>query len=171
MTTLDVNTVLANQARLYQLLQKAAKLQGAADATASISQRLNSVNSDTLIELGEVQAEIQALQLGAGPGITADFGPKSVITQLVEAERFAAKDAAIVFVQANPTCSEADAAAAWNAAALASHPDFEHVIQDGLVMSALYRANLLKAGLIPDDTWESHRAFILNTAKATLEAM
>lgn len=171
MTTPDVNTILANQARLYQLLQKAAKLQGAADATASISQRLNSVNNDTLVALNEVNTEIQALQLGAGPGITADFGPKSIITQLVEAERFAAKDAAIDYVKSNPDCSEEDAAAAWNAAALASHPEFAHVIQDGLVMSALYRANLLRASLIPDDTWESHRALILNTSKSTLETM
>jgi TolA-binding protein len=170
-TDTDVQTALANEARLQGLRQKIANLKGAVDATAGVVQRLNSINSDSLIALQAAQAELTALETDAGPGITADFGPKSVITQLIETERFAAKDAAIDYVKANPACTEADAAQAWDTAALASHPDFTSVIQSGLVMSALYRANLLKAAMIPDDTWESHRAFILNTDKATLESL
>lgn len=171
MATTDVQTALANEARRQELRQKIAGLVGSMNATASAVQRLNSVNSDSQISLSAAQDELAALEAGAGPGITADFGPKSIITQMVETERFAAKDAAIDYIKANPTCSEADAAAAWNNAALASHPEFTQVIQDGLVMSALYRVNLVKANLIPDNTWESHRAFIINTAKATIETM
>jgi TolA-binding protein len=169
--TTDIQTVFANEARRQELRQKIAGLQGSINATASAVQKLNSVNSDSQISLTEAQSELVALELGAGPGVTADFGPKSIITQMVETERFAAKDATIDYVKANPTCTEADASAAWNAAALASHPDFGKVIQDGMVMSALYRANMLKGGVISEDTWEAHRAFILNTDKAVIETM
>jgi hypothetical protein len=171
MTTLDIQAVLANEARRQELRQKIAGLQGSMNATASAVQRLNSVNSDAQIALAAAQDELISLETGAGPGITADFGPKSIITQLVETERFAAKDASIDFIKANPNCTEEEAAEAWNTAALASHPEFPKVIQDALVMSALYRVNLLKANLIPDDTWESHRAFILNTDKTVIESM
>lgn len=171
MAITDVQTALANEARRQELRQKIAGLQGSMNATASFVQRLNSVNSDAQISLASAQDELIALEAGAGPGITDDFGPKSIITQLVETERFAAKSATIDYVKANPTCTEADAAQAWDAAALASHPDFTQVIQSGLVMSALYRANLVKANLLAENTWEAHRTLILNTDKATLETM
>jgi hypothetical protein len=171
MSITDVQTALANEARRQELRQKIAGLQGSMNATASLVQRLNSVNSDAQISLASAQDELVALEAGAGPGITADYGPKSVITQLVEAERAAAKDAAIDYIKANPTCAEADAATAWNNAALASHTDFPVVIQDAITMSKLYKANLIKANLIPDDTWESYRTFIVNTDKSVIESM
>lgn len=171
MNTIDIQTALANESRRQELRQRIANLQGSMNATASVVQRLNSVNSDAQISLQASQDELIALESGAGPGVTADYGPKSIITQMVETERFAAKDAVIDYIKANPECSEADAVTAWDTAALASHPEFPQVVQPALVMSALYRANLLKANLIPDDTWESHRAFILNTAKTLIETM
>lgn len=161
----------ANEARRGELRIKAAGLKSTMDATSSIAQRLNSMNSDTLVALQAVQSELAALEAGAGPGITADYGPKSIITQMVESERFAAKDAVIDYVKANPDCTEEDAAQAWDAAAIASHPDFPQVIQGALVMSALYRANLLRARIITEDTWAAHRTFIINTAKSTIESM
>lgn len=170
-TTTDVQTALANEARRQELRQKIAGLQGSMNATASLVQRLNSVNSDAQISLSSAQDELVALEAGAGPGITADYGPKSIITQLVETERFAAKSAAIDYIKANPTCTEDEAAQAWNEAALASHTDFVFVIQDAIIMSKVYRANLLKANLIPDDTWESYRTFIVNTDKSVIESM
>lgn len=171
MATTDVQTALANEARRQELKQRIASTQGAMNATASAVARLNSINSDGAVTLALAQAELIALDQGAGPGITADFGPKSSVTQLIEMERFAAKDACIAFVKANPACDEVDAAAAWNAAALASHPAFASVIQDGMVMSALYRANLVSAGLIGANSWEAHRQFILNTDAPTLESL
>lgn len=162
---------MANEARRQELRQKIAGLKGTIDATASAVQKLNSVNSDNQILLTESQSELAALEAGAGPGITADFGPKSIVTQLIEQERFAAKSAAIDFIKSNPQCTEDEAAEVWNTAALNSHPDFPQVIQGALIMSALYRANLVKANLIPDNTWESHRTFIVNTAKDVIETM
>jgi hypothetical protein len=169
-TTTEIQEALANEARLQAARLKKSNLQGQIDATASAVQKLNSVNSDAQIALTEVQAMITSLESGSGAGITADFGPKSTVTQLVETERFAAKAAAVDFVKANPDCSEEQARDAWNAAALASHPDFPQVIQEGLVMSALYRANLLKAGLIREDSWEAHRQWILVTNRSAILA-
>jgi hypothetical protein len=171
MSNIDIQTALANEARRQELRSSIAELKGRMDATASAVQRLNSVNSDSQIALTEKQAELAALEAGAGPGITADYGPKSTITQLIEKERFAAKSATIDFVKANPACTEADAAAAWNQAALASHPEFASVIQDGMIMSALYRGNMVAAGLITENTWEAHRQFILNTPVDTLNTL
>jgi hypothetical protein len=162
---------MANEARRQELRQKVAGLKGTIDATASAIQKLNSVNSDNQILLTEAQSELASLEAGAGPGITDDFGPKSVITQLVESERLAAKSAAIDFIKANPACTEDEAATAWNDAALASHPDFTTVIQDAITLSKVYKANLLKANMITDDTWESYRTFILNTDKTTIMTM
>ena len=171
MASIDVQTALANESRRQELKQKIAGLQGSMNATASIVQRLNSVNNDDGIALRSAREELEALEAGAGPGVTADYGPKSSVTQLVEAERFAAKDAAIDYIKANPECTEDEAAQAWNDAALASHPNFPLVIQDGKVMSMLYRLNLVKAGLIPDNSWESHRAFVLNTSKMVVSTL
>jgi hypothetical protein len=171
MATTDVQTALANEARRQELRQKIAGLQGSMNATSSAVQRLNSVNSDAQIQLAEAQGELAALETGAGPGITDDFGYKSIVTQLIEKERFAAKDAAVTYVKANPTCSEEDAAAQWNAAALASHPDFPMVIQDAMAMSKLYRSNLLAAGLIGEDSWEAHRQWILVTAADVIRTL
>ncbi|RYE76623.1 MAG: hypothetical protein EOO80_12620 [Oxalobacteraceae bacterium] len=171
MATTDVQTALANEARRGELRQKIARLQGAMGATASAVQRLSSVNSDNAMILADSQAELAALEAGSGPGITEDYGPKSTVTRMIERERWAAKSAVIDFVKANPACSEEDAAEQWRMAALASHPDFLAVMQDALVMSQLYRANLLAAKLITEDTWEAHRQWILNNPKALIEGM
>jgi hypothetical protein len=143
------------------------------DATASVMSRLVSVNNDAQITLDEKRAELASLEAGGGLGVTDSYGPKSQITQLIEAEREAAKSAAIDYVKANPECTEDAAAQAWDDAALAAHPDFAHVIQGGAVMIALYRANMLKTNppKLPDDTWESQRAWVLATDKAEIMNM
>jgi len=169
--TVDVQTALANEARRGELKQKVAKLTGQAEATASLGQRITTINNDTLIQLDNARAELAALEAGAGPGVTADYGQKSIISQLLETERFAAKEAVIDYVKANPECSEDDADGVWEEAALASHPQFPLVLQDGLVFSALYRANLLAGGYIAENSWAAHRQFVLNTPKDVLVKM
>lgn len=167
-STTDVQTALANEARRNELKTRIASLQGGANATASLVALLTSMNSDSAIQLGQAQGELAALEAGAGPGITADFGEKSSITQMIENERWAAKSAVIDFVKLNPTCAEEAADTVWNAAGVATHPDFPTCIQDGLVMSALYRGNLFSLGLIAEDTWEAHRDWIVATPKDTI---
>lgn len=170
-TTAEIQNALADEARRNVLRQKIAKLQGGADSTATLIQTINSLNSDNMRSLANAQAQLASLEVGAGAGVTSDFGQKSTVTQFIEAERFAAKDASIDYIKANPSCEEADVAKVWNDAALASHPSFQFVVQDGLVMSKMYRANLLAMGAIAADTWEAHRQFILNTDKATIQSL
>jgi hypothetical protein len=167
-TTQDI---LANEARKQELRISIAQDVGRMDATSSVMARLVSVNSDAQITLDEKRAELAALEAGGGQGVTDSYGPKSAITQLIEAEREAAKSAAIDYVKANVECTETDAAQAWDAAALAAHPEFPHVIQSGAIMVILYRANMVKGTIISDDTWEAQRAWVLATDKAAIMAM
>jgi len=168
MATSDVQTALANEARRSELRQKIAQLKGSMGATASAVQRLTSMNNDDALVLADAQSELASLEAGGGPGVTDSFGPKSVVTQLIEVERLAAKSACIDYIKANPECSEQDAADAWNTAALASHPNFQMVIQDGLVMSTLYRNNMVSNKVIQDNTWETQRQYIIMTDKQTM---
>lgn len=163
--TVDIQSALANEARRGELRQRIASLKGGADATASLVSLLTTMNGDSALQLASAQAELSALEAGAGPGITDDFGPKSSVTVVLEGERLAAKAAVIDFVKANPTCALDAAAAVWHDAALASHASLAYVLQDGLAMEALYRSNLLVMEAITDDTWEAHRDWIVATPK------
>lgn len=166
----DVQTALANEARRSELRQKKAGLQGGADAIAALMQRSSSLLNDLQLQLSDTTSELESFEQGAGPGVTADFGPKSAVTQIVETERAAAKAAVVDYVQANPACSEDDAAGAWNAAATAA-TGLTVVLQDAKSMSFLYRSRLAAAGLIAESTWEAHRDWICATPKATILTM
>jgi hypothetical protein len=167
----EVQTALANEARRNELKNKLSKLRGATEATASLMSRISSVNNDALMQIEGVTNELAALEAGAGPGITADYGSRSRIAQLLDVERFAAKEGSIDYVKANPEASEQDAIVAWDQAALASHPTLPVVLQNGGSLSALYRINLLTGGYIEENSWEAHRQFILNTDRAVLLAL
>jgi len=165
----DIQIALANEARRQALKLKAAMLNGKMGATAQAVSRLSVLNSDAERELTAINAELAALELGAGPGVTADFGEKSTVTQLLESERAAAKEACIDFVKANPTCTEQEAADAWDAAAVASHAAvLDLPIQSGLAMGRLYQKNLFAAALIVSPTWEEQRAWIIATPKEAI---
>jgi hypothetical protein len=171
MATLEIATALANEARRQELKTKAALLKGSMDATASLSQRLSTLNNDALREYERVLGELAALDAGAGPGVTADFGPKSTVTQFLEVERAAAKEACIDFVKAHPACTEDEAAEAWDTGAVTSHAEaLDLPAQGGLAMGRLYRRNLLAAQLIANATWEDQRAWIVATPKAAILA-
>lgn len=171
-TTSDIQTVFANEARRTGLKTKLAGLQGAMDATASVVSRLSMLNNDTAIQFSAAQAELTALEADAGPGITADFGPKSIVTQFLESEREAAKIAAISYIKANPNCSETDAAAAWDAAATAHNVSTINMPTcSGLAMGKLYALNLCSQGLTTDATWESFRAWVIVTPTADILAV
>lgn len=163
-----IQTALANEARRQELRQKVATLRGASSASAAVTRALVALNADTSQQLSAAQAELLALEAGAGPGVTAEFGPKSPITQMLETERFAAKSAVIDYVKANPACTAAQAIEQWNAAAVASHPEFAGVLQSGEAMQALYAGRLAQMALITAATWEAHRGWIIATDKDTI---
>jgi hypothetical protein len=170
MDTTDIQNALANEARRNELKIQVSSYQGQLNALASFIQRMSSMSNDLQQQLASAQSTLTAFEAGAGPGITDDFGPKSSITQMVEAERQAAKSAVVDYVKANPNCTEDDAAAQWATAGIASHPSFPMVLQDGKTMSALYRANLMSLNLITENTWAAQAAWIVATDKATIMA-
>jgi hypothetical protein len=112
-------------------------------------------------------SELAALEAGAGPGLTADFGAYSAIDQLLRVERFAGKGASVDYIKANPECTEADAVGAWRAGALAA-TGLDIVIQDPGALGQVYRRNLRAAGLTQDEAWESQRAWIVATDKTVI---
>lgn len=73
---LDTTTanILANEARRRELQQKVARLQGTLEHGASLATMISTTNGDTQRMLQQAQAELAALEAGAGPGITDDFG-------------------------------------------------------------------------------------------------
>lgn len=169
-TTADIQTALANEARRTELRLRIATLAGGMDATSSAVQRLSALNGDSTRSMDAAQTMLTALEAGAGPGITVDFGWKSKITQFQEVEREAAKVSCIDFIKANPTCTEAAAAAAWNTGAAASSA-LNIVTQDGLAMGRLYRFNLFTSNGIAADTWDTFRAWVIATPRASILAL
>ena len=161
-------TALANEARRQELGKKVHQLRGEASATASMASAASSANNDALRRLQAAQAELAALESGAGPGLTDDFGERSAIELFERRERFAGKRASLDHVHANPEASEKEAIKAWETAALAE-TGLTVLLQDPAALGALYRANLLAAGAVADTTWEAQRAWIL--ARAVDEAM
>jgi len=105
--------------------------------------------------------------LNTAQATAGTVGTVSSIDQALQAERFAGKAASVDYIKANPTCTEADAIAAWTTAGLAA-TGLPALIVPAESYAALYRANLAKMGLTPDATWESQRAWIVATDKATI---
>jgi hypothetical protein len=161
----DIQAALANEARRTELRLKINGLKGQIKASAVAMDRISSINSDASVSLQNAQSELSALETGAGPGITDNFGEKSSITQMLELERAAAKSSTIDYVKANPTCSQSEAAQAWDSGALSSHPTFPIVLQPALPFSNLYQAQLVALGYIQSATWENQRAWIVATTK------
>jgi len=157
-------TTLANEARRQEVRAKAARLEGEVSALALQAQALSSANGDAIRRLERARAELSALEAGAGPGLTADFGEYSAIDQLLRQERFAGKSASIDAIKADPAISQADAEAAWTLAALAA-TGMEHLGGLPGFYGAIYRQQLLAAGRISEATWEAQRAWIVATPK------
>lgn len=166
---LDTTTAnaLANEARKQEARASVAGLRAEVNAYAVLGQILSSTNGDAQRRLTNALSELAALEAGAGPGLTDEFGGRSSVDQLLRTERFAGKSAAVDFVKANPECLKADAIAAWEEAAKAA-TGLPLVIQSPAALGALYRQQLLANGLIQADTWEEQRAWIVATDKAVI---
>lgn len=166
--TVDVTTALANEARRQELKLKVGGLKASKDSINALVLDLQAKLVNLDMQVAPVQQELTALEQGAGPGITADFGQKSIVTQLLEAERDAAKSAVIDLIKSDTTTTEAQAAAAWNIAAAATHSYLPMAVQDGLAMGRLYQLNLYTKHLISTPTWEDQKAWIITTDKSVI---
>ena len=77
--TMDSATAnaLANEARRQELRGRVARLQGEATSQASLATIISTTSSDTQRLLATATAELSALEAGAGPGVSDDFGAKA----------------------------------------------------------------------------------------------
>jgi len=117
-------------------------------------------------------ADLLSAQQALGSANPLTVGVLSIIDTRSQTERAAGKAAAINFVKANPTCTEAQAIAAWTTGATSTFPP-------GCTMPVNNPAGLLEAymnnahaiGATPDTTWTSFVTLLINTPLATLLAM
>lgn len=69
-----IQTALANEARRNELRCKVAALQEAVSTSANLATIISSAVGDAQRRLDAAKASLAALESGAGPGITDDFG-------------------------------------------------------------------------------------------------
>lgn len=118
--------------------------------------QLTMTQSQNAATLAELTATLKAA--------SSAYGEYSATDQILRTERFAGKSASIEFVKANPNCNENQAIKAWTDAAIAA-TGRSKLMQDPGELGALYREQLLAAGLIAAPTWEAQRAWIVATPK------
>ena len=75
----------------------------------------------------------------------------------------------MAYIQANPTCAQADAVAAWTTAAMAATKLPFLIVPPGNYL-VLFGDNLAAEKLTPDATWASLSAWIVATPAATIMA-
>lgn len=129
------------------------------DAKALVEGVLGELNRTQAVNaaaLAELTASLKAT--------SSAYGEYSATDQILRVERFAGKSASIEYVKANPNCNEQQATKAWTDAALAAMGR-KTLLQDPGELGALYREQLVAAGLITEPTWEAQRAWIAATDK------
>jgi hypothetical protein len=160
----EQKNALANQVRTQMLEVKIAKMQGSIEASANLSQLLSSQNNDANQRLNSATIELNALKLDAGPGITDDFGERSIVDNAATAERTAGQLAVVSAIKATPAITEDEALAVWNTAALASRPpNRQWLLNNPANILQEYLANLVAGGLIADTNWSSLTAWVFAT--------
>ena len=118
--------------------------------------QLTRTQSQNAATLAELTASLKAT--------SSAYGEYSATDQILRVERFAGKSESTDYVQANPNCNENQAIKAWTDAALVA-TGRKTLLQDPGELGALYREQLVAAGLIAEPTWEAQRAWIAATDK------
>lgn len=168
-TTADA---LAREARLQAVRLRESRSGGKIEAIGACITDLSGMMTDEKRILLAAQQEREALESGAGAGLSGDFGPYSVLEQEARTERNAGKGAVIDAAKANPELTLDEACATYKAAALAARSsDRQYVLFDPAALFQLYAINAKAAGYTPDVSWESFRAFVVATDKAALLTM
>ena len=121
--------------------------------------RLTQTQSQNAASLAELTASLKAT--------SSAYGEYSATDQILHVERFAGKAASIDHVKANPNCNENQAIKAWTDAALAA-TGRKTLLQDPGELGAIYREQLVAAGIIAEPTWEAQRAWIAATDKGAV---
>ena len=169
--------ILAREALIRDIRAKCMRLEGEVNATAAVMPLLSLNPTAAKAAIGAMneqgrnalaQARMDLAQTEAlGSSALDKYGKASDITEILLNERQAGKRGTWEAVQSDPECSEADAVAAWTAAALAE-TGLPTLTQDPLALAGLYRERLVKAGLTTEPTWEGQRAWLAVTPLETV---
>ena len=160
---------ILREARLRDARAAYARAKGRLEVTCEMARTVAVENQKANADTQKAYAEIIALETDpAAAGPLSSYGQYSTVDQALRAERFLGKAASVDFVKAHPECTEQEAITAWEAACILEATGLPAVVQSPAILGQIYRANLLKAGLVPDATWESQRAWILATPKETI---
>ena len=159
----DFQTSALNLAQAQSRLKAITDVKGALDAAVAA---VGTFQATAAQDFAAAQSAMGTLALPLSVGVL------SVIDTRSQAERAAGKAAAIAYIKANPTCTEADAITAWVSGAQPTIPaGMVHPLNDPAGLLEAYIANAHAAGATPDTTWASFAAFVVATPAATLETM
>lgn len=163
MATPDFQTLALNLAMAQSRLGALTDAKNAHDAAGATIGALQAKGAQ---DYAAAQAAMGTLALPLTVGVL------SVIDTRAQAERAAGKAAAIAYIKANPTCTEADAITAWVSGAQPTIPaGMVHPLNDPAGLLEAYIANAHAAGATPDTTWASFAAFVVATDQTVLETM
>lgn len=166
---LAVADALAQEVRLRESQKRFAAAQASVAALDGVNRTVVTALATAKATLADAQAALTQASVD-GAGVTEDFGEYSALDQALRLERFAGKSAAIDHVKANPACTEEAVIVAYSEAALAVR-DQPFLLQNPDALLRQYAANAASQHFIPDASWPSFRALLLNAPKATLMGM
>ena len=160
----EQRSALANETRIKALQLKIARHESAAAVTASLAKIISTQNNDYTQRILSAQQELNGLLLGSGPGITAEYGSRSVVDNAASEERSAGQAAVIGALKENPELTLEDILPIWTTAALSTRPaDRQWLLNSPQGLLNEYMSNLLEAGQIPEATFEAFRQWIVDT--------
>ena len=146
--------------------------QGPVNALAQAQVAAATALGSITTQLDAAKTALASAQASLGASTPVTIGTLSIIDQRSQTERAEGKAAAVVFIKANPTCSEDEAIAAWNAGASPTLPaNCTHFLNNAAGLLEAYIINAQALGATPDTTWASFAAFIVATPETTLLGM
>lgn len=163
---MDPQTLLLREARLRDLRQLTATLEGKTNATAALAATLSQANQQARTLLTDARRELAALE-AQGEGALDRYGAFSGTDLYLRKERWEAKAAGFNHLKAHGDAPQADVAAAMEARALEialaaslANPLLDHPQLLGWYVTASHQQ-----GLIPEATWEAFKAWALGASE------
>ncbi|MBZ4402425.1 hypothetical protein [Myxococcus sp. AS-1-15] len=156
----------AIEARRRDVTCQLARVRGQQDAAASASRHFAGVGQALQVERAGLEGELQVLQAGGG-GLTDDWGKYSALELAAQEERYPAKSAAYDWLVAHPAATFLEAAGELERLMLeartAAGRPWPLLRADGLLRE--WQANAFARGLVPGNTWEVFRDYLLSIGK------
>jgi hypothetical protein len=160
----EQKNALANESRARAVETKLATVRGNLEVIGSISRLLSLQSSDAQIRMEALLTESSGLRNAAGPGLTDDFGERSIIDNAASTERNEGVTATLTAIRNNPSITVEQAIAAYTSAAMATRPsDRQWLLMSPQSLLNEYIANLVTRGSITEPTFAAMVQWVLTT--------